>query len=65
VCARDGWRGAGVLRHYIQQHEYTIFNSMNTPATDQDFIQLAKQNMEEDDYSADAIATATFRVRES
>lgn len=42
------------------------FNSVdNSPVTDQDFVGLAKQNMNEDGYSESDVAKAKFSVRDA
>lgn len=41
------------------------YGSVGAPVTDDDFIELARQNLREDGYSAEAIATAEFVVRQA
>lgn len=41
-----------------------VFDSINGPVTDGDFVALAKENLEQDGYSIEVISTATFNVRD-
>ncbi len=43
---------------------YTVlWNVLNAPVSEQDFIELAKESMREDGYSAEDIVAAKFSVR--
>jgi hypothetical protein len=39
-----------------------VFNSLNAPVSEQEFISLAKHNLKADGYSEKVISAATFRV---